>query len=71
MSQVMQIFTRVLVDGDVETLSNKNESISSESFALHVQNVNANSKHCCDLIFCAIDLIFAKYTLRYVLHVNR
>ena len=69
MGKIMHILIRVLVGGDAQTLSNKNELISSERFALHVQNVIANSKRCCDLIFCAIDLIFYQYMLRYVLHV--
>ena len=69
MGKVMHILIRVLVGGDAQTLSNKNELISSERFASHMQNVIANSKRCCDLIFCAIDLILIGIMLRYVLHV--
>ena len=65
----LQRLNLLLLVVDVWTLSNKQKSILSKCIELHVQNVIANSKRCCDLIFCAIDLIIYQYMLRYVLHV--
>ena len=62
MGKIMHILIRVLVGGDAKTLSNKNELISSECFALHVQNVNPLSGRRYDLIFVTIDLLFTQYT---------